>query len=853
MIEITREEIARTEGKPYIVAYTEPSGMKTTQYFSTESEAQSFIKSRQDKILKEADWSRSWDEFTDFAKKQSTAMSALQERDLIKPKGEGEFELTVPAGDLSDEDVALAKQAGFKIPEMDESFTLRHYKYAKAALEEYTKGGTDIEAVEKLRRTGRTPEGIYASTAILGDALSVLEGIYRGVVGLIPGEQPGEAPQRQFTTDTIKYYEDLTPEEQASLNRAGLTAKLIAELGMSYGVGFAVGLTAKGVGVVAGSVASKLGVTAPAAVSKIASTIAAHPNLATAITLAPVAGLEAHQVYRDFEAGRPADEILLDATRRIAVTYAGYKGFTAGLNFLSGDKMAVLRRATELKAGVDSKGNTFTYAEIDTKKLPRDIADLLRKHNEVVNGKVIITAMSGDSPVSVEVTSNLLADLINGKTLGPDALKVALRKHVSPEQYDMLIRLHGDDIFMMQPAEIAKLMYKEVGYGSPWYDRAAMSGILLEEPIATLPFKEGALKIVGAYNFHAGDVEGLKGVGDMFTYLTSNGATQQQALNIIGQKMSGASMTSIILKDSTLTTAAVRAALTADAMYGASAAVMNSTLTDAGLTTKQAGAVTEVLLESPSVQGYSEALSQLSDRGAKVVVPALDETVLKAVIPQLDKDALTAIVPSLSGDVLIEALPRMERGLQDAVIPEISSTTLTKILPDLDMDTLSIVVIDTDKDVLSDVVTVLRQKGLPDTLTKLTPDALVKIVPELSHKEITDIVPVLSADSVAALITSPALSQATALLVLQSTTFTPAELEGTQITRIARNKILSRIEAMKKIFPTRFLGSYRVTFKYQVGEEMKRVKARSFQDALSLAWRLRRKKEEPAGTEVKKI
>jgi hypothetical protein len=246
--------------------------------------AQNQIKNEQTKIMQDVNWSGTWDELEKYAKEQQSIISTLVARGTVKLEDD-RVTLVKPPTALSDSDISYLHKIGLNVPNLPKGPQAYLYELGQSRFESQLFSPSTMHAKVQSE---------MASSA-LGDFVTTLAGTYNTL--LASWTPLPKVELRGPTSSTFKYYQDLSPAQQAALDIAGVGASALG----GYVAALPIGLTVKGTTLAAGSIASKIGVTAPKAVSSIAAKISASPKLQLALTWAPIAGFEAADVYSQIE------------------------------------------------------------------------------------------------------------------------------------------------------------------------------------------------------------------------------------------------------------------------------------------------------------------------------------------------------------------------------------------------------------------------------------------------------------------------------------------------------------------------------------------------------------------------
>jgi len=290
--------------------------------FSTEK-----IRRKRREIMRKYGWKGSWDEFRIRVIQETPkreVLDRLVKMGLVKEE-DGVYVLTRSPEVMTEEQASLARQAGFDIPILPSGPSWRLYQ----AL---------TEKVERLKSfvpswflppeyKGKAEEKRAALTATVIEGLtSAITSPYQFLASLIPGKQPFEEGYKRITPQTARQLLKLSEGEENVLTLGYTLGSLLGSYAVSVPIGAGVSVANSA----AAGIASKLGLTAPSAVRSIASTLAKHPKLLQAALWAPVVGEESHHVYQRYKAGASPDQILREMAPRIAYFIGTYYGLKHG-------------------------------------------------------------------------------------------------------------------------------------------------------------------------------------------------------------------------------------------------------------------------------------------------------------------------------------------------------------------------------------------------------------------------------------------------------------------------------------------------------------------------------------------
>lgn len=241
---------------------------------------------------------------TEEEKQRNKAIDSLLKSGLAKRVG-NTITLTKDYRGFTDRQIKTAQQAGFNVSD-EENLSFSILEYGEKNLKGRSKRLTEYASV-----VVGSGEKVYTDT--IGAFVSFIQ------------SKPN-TKNRSVTPETISYVRNLSKSDKIYLGIGAWGSEVLS----NYGVMVPVGTALTGVFKGAASIARTSGLKSPAAVSRIANEIAKHPKLAQAVLLAPIAGVEASEVYEQYKAGVPIDKILSNEALRVGNLYAQIKGLEAG-------------------------------------------------------------------------------------------------------------------------------------------------------------------------------------------------------------------------------------------------------------------------------------------------------------------------------------------------------------------------------------------------------------------------------------------------------------------------------------------------------------------------------------------
>lgn len=821
---VSLKEAMKPPVMEYSVTYTE-NGAQKVKTFTTEMEQLNFVSQQQNAQMQKANFSGTWNDYVKEVNSQKAYLSWLTAKGVIGIEG-GEARLLKPPTVLTDEELNIAGKAGFDIPKLPLGASLSLYQWGKDTFPEKSFIGESVEA----------------AASGLGQFLEVLWAPYRFVASIIPGEQPYEEGFRGVTPATMKYVEDLTPTQQAALDIGGLASTV----GASYLAALPVGLAARGLTSLSTAIstklklASRLKISSPKAISTVKNFLATHPKALQAVMWAPMAGLEATVVYDKIQKGVPATEIIRDEAYKIASIYGGIKGFKAGYNIVPIQKWARLQKLIKIEEFDDPRrpGQKRALPTIDSKKIPQELADLLRIELDPITGKEIVVGPATEAGITRNVGrqyGNLLKDLAAGKAVTTDpinSIRGTILEYATPDQYASLLQ-RGLNIQTMSAQEIADLMMKELNWyaGSPWQQ-------MLKN--AEMEFlKSGGkttIDVIAAFSERMPQDSGVLGLTkgrDLYNALISDGMGQQQALMYATEIMTAKTPTVLIsiAAEAGLSQQATQNVVGAYLTYGASSGegtALVQSLSKAGLTMQETKTVMPLLLQQYTAPAtITQHVPNLSAKALAVVIP---------VLTQSSQRSLQKALPQLSTSVLVNVAPVLDKNVVAQIMPHLSHDALISVVPAL------------NDEVLASIIPRLKPLDLSDSVSKLTESQIkifVDLIPDLTLDQIAYTIPRLDVDQITLALQQmqfdvPTLTTAVANIPIGAIPFLP--------------NFPRRVRDAMREKRSRSLDPYKVTFRQpHVRAEIHHVKARSFREALIVAWKLKRRREDPSEVEVEKL
>jgi len=694
---------------------------------------------------------------------QRNATSALVAKGTVKVSGNN-IELVKPISAVSDSEWELLKKAGFNLPA--------------------ERGGKRLEVnlydFGEKYLSGSAQEATEYFSAVLGSFFDAIEAPVK-LFQMLPGEQPWEkemATSQKVTASTLQYYEDLTVGQKAAVYTGGAAATVGAALVSSYIIALPVGATSHGIKLLAQNptIQSALShlpqfsaVSQSQLASKIATFLAKNPKLTQALIWSPIAGIEAGNVVRKMNEGVPLEDIIGDEAIRISQMYGSLKGFQEGYKagykiFDPFDKVA-MSRWIKMEEVYGSDGKIKLIPTIDRKYIPKDMADLIRTEIDPLTGKEVLIGFeqttAGQMPMTREY-GQFMEQLIRGKAVSTDQVLGVLKTHLGESGVKTLYA-RGYNVATMTPREIAIAAYKELGYGTPWFEMLAKA----REPIKWTGKKSLELLGMAADEAVGKTPLELLRIKDLYNDLRAMGYDSAEAsywasqiLSKSPEQIAGKMLN--VIENAIDKQKIVELSLTYNA--GAKSAV-SALLADKGLSAKQIEEVIKIsALSVDNPQAFAAAAANVSSVAVGSAVKLLSPNILIEAIPFMKVDPLVAVIRNVPAEMLgavVAAIPAhllsiTLSNLPDAdmtkVVPNISSTTLVSVLPELSREPLSNTFMALTPEQLNQVLPNLSPRQFSAMVPKLTPEALSRAIPKMSPEQFNLIMPSLTPDQIEELI-----------------------------------------------------------------------------------------------------
>jgi len=845
-----------------------------------------------------------------FSSSLLDASDYAKRKKLVKLEGNN-LVLAKPIDALSDTDIKYLKQLGINVPSLPKGLSRQFYEMITGPINERLQllsvvPSDWVKGLIGKFEAERKQAGV--SSALLGDFIEGLTSIvtepYKLIVSLIPGEQPLESGWRKITTRNLKYIDDYTPKQLRALNIAGLA---VTGLG-AYLSGIPLGMSAKAIQNLVKTYAPLSGITAPSKIQQLTNFLIKHPKAVQATILAPAAGLEVWNVLSQLSKGKNPEDILFDEARRIAKITGQMVGLKKGWN-LTRDKWAQINKYLGIQVKQTKYGPVVTVTQ-KTKKIPKWLADLLKQEVDPVTGEIILVGkgtkgafsqymalkggpwlqklaqegkisptlldrlkimFTGKKPDKAMIESALvdyigkkglqklhgfgvnyarmtpeeiaswaafvkygpnipldkvddfgalILDLERAKQLEPvvrGSIQKALADYgLSKKQVSLLEKLLGASVEKIDPKIVAETLYKELGYGTPWQK-------LLTEATFRLTEAPEKFEIVGALVPRRGEtfVDAIKRFNDFISHLTTKyGMTTEQAMQFAGQV-------------GTLTPLQI---VEFGNKLGLKGNVLSSFLA-AGLALQKDNQVekfyTAIKKYDLKTDDLKLAIGTLQnvDKPSVVVrnLRKLDDRLIKAIMPLIPKDTLIEVLNKAESKTIRRILPKLKPSDWEKIVPRLKEDQVTKIMQD-------------EK---------VRQSIKQEVTQNLKADQIVKIIRKGSTDVIRGIVPNLkSTQLIGVMQKSDAVTLEKFIQYLQPDQIRVIEQKLYLLPR--RKQELIRSVFAKKTTVTEKPSVFKVVFRFTVGGETFKVRAKGFPEALRRAWRLKRSKIVPRVVTVKR-
>jgi len=452
-----------------------------------------------------------------------------------------------------------------------------------------------------------------------------------------------------------------------------------------------------------------------------------------------------------------------------------------------------------------------------TRTIPEDVADILRVELDPITGEEIVVGRLQepkygiDIPVARRYGGELFAKLMAGEELGPHLVEQLLLSELTPEQRGFLYaRGYTQPILeKMTAEELARVMWKELGPNSPWHQALGRRGQLM--------LAKGRLKVIGLLKplSEEGSLKLTAKAADFYNGLIAKGVDRRTALQLTQLGMEGKPGSAVLLAKTSGVSRGVLRYVAENIGAIAPAGSQLAMLKKMGLSDEEALTLQARLVESASPTAVATALKELKkEKELKVFLTHVGGTTPKT----LEK-------------VLVTAEPRVI----EKAIPHLSPALLEKVVPKIKPATILAVLSEPEGKVLSAVVPKLTPRQVEEVVAKADVKTLTEVAPRLTERQIVEVVPKLDVQQIA---------EVAPLLTQQQTEILAPQLTETQITAIItllppRLRESFRREVREK--GVEGLATFTVEFSYRVGGEERKVRARSFPEALRKAWRLKRR------------
>jgi len=248
-----------------------------------------------------------------------------------------------------------------------------------------------------------------------------------------------------------------------------------------------------------------------------------------------------------------------------------------------------------------------------------------------------------------------------------------------------------------------------------------------------------------------------------------------------------------------------------------------------------------LVLANPEVS--VRLINKLPTSAASALTYNMLETVnikeLKGVLPMLKIDVLKETIPALSTKKLPRTLPMLKETQIKKVVPEISVNKLSKSLPFLTINQLQ------------KISPALTQRQIQELAQKLNERTLTRLARGLNMKQLETLMLYLPLRMIPQIVPSLTPKQITHLTNRLQQPPKEEEKGEQRFPSRRKKKILEsiqKIKGKKKEKPSVF----KVVFRFTVGGETFKVRAKGFPEALRRAWRLKRSPFVPRRVTVKR-
>lgn len=673
----------------------------------------------------------------EFSKKKLSATKILLEKGTVTVEGETVI-LNKPPETLTDSEIFNLKLLGINVPHYEKGPQMGLFEWGQKTFAD----------------NGALQAGTQFASSVLGQVITDGANLLRFATqtidpfNLIPDV---DIKFRGPTLENLGYMVHLSEGQKPFLTTANVALGVGEGLIFGAGLGKGIQLTSKGIGKIAQTFASNPTIAnaiaklpsfkGPATATNIARWMTSHPQATNALFIAPMFGMEAVNVINEYNAGVPTDEIIERALKNVGFGI----GTIGGMNLLTKAQQATLRRATKIE-GVQTSNGTKLVLSVDTKKIPRQLLDLVQmEYNQQLN-KVVLVGVGKSSgarfPMTIEMSSQMWDDLVRAGQLGPEYLTGTLMKWVDPKEFEMLISKYPQ-LKNMKPQQIYEILYKEIGPEGPWaksVDYSVKKTVLTGKENFSLDLK--AAFTSGERNLIEVTYNKLIEMGvpkDKVAYITSNIFIEDvdTVSGILRSLKLNPSQQAEIL--------AIRFEAGGPSRGGT---FIYKALKQGGVPDTEIKQIIDTIVLSKGTEGVSKVLSggipKLSNNGMKAILDILPEETLYNL--KFSPELLSRVVPAMNTNTLTRfamAIPIGTIALMDtktlsytfeSLTPEVLNTFINKL--NVEPKYYNPIIGKLNSNQLQDVFEKVNTSQIPTIFTSLTTENIQKVIPILSQTQI---------------------------------------------------------------------------------------------------------------------
>jgi len=670
-------------------------GVEETKWFDTEKELDTFIKAEQDKAMKAAGWTGTWDAFVKNQEEVKAGLDSLISQGVVKETAEGNYEITKYPTELTAAQKELAEKVGFNI------------EYSTPWLEQKLPWLADIRKKAKLKEfkryedmTDREKEELFAAMA--GSVQSV-------------GKET--LPDLETMLARLEYASIYGVE--GALVGGALTAAIAAVNAAVPGVGLPISLAL--IGTQLASLRTK------EAQRRFLDHVKSNPEAFVSEAVGGILG-----------SATTAKIIKTTAAKRTAAQKAQLTEIKKlmGIMEMSPEELKTSLKNIgltdqEIVGLVDELGGPYMRGVFKSQKVPTELADILKTEVDPITGKEMVVGRLTrpgeviNVPAAQKYGGDLFTRLMNGEAIGPEAVAETIMKELTPEQLGYLAAKGYDlpTMSLMTGQQLADVMWKELGPLGPWAN--------IPEGITRMA--GGEMKVIGVVSpLTKTESEALLGKGQIFfNDMVSGGVPRQVALQITQIAMEKGPVAALVFATASDMLSEQGVSVVSNALAPLASSILTlagkgshvSTLKELGLSDEEVLMVQSRLIESSSVKPVINSLKVLKDKSLKNYMATVNQ------------------------DLLLESIPKLDPNVIAKVAPNLDTSTVVKLAPKLDPKVLSSLAVSVSKEQLDDVLKSLTKKDLNDSLKKFDDKTLKKIASELEIKSIEGILPKLDFDA----------------------------------------------------------------------------------------------------------